>query len=72
MTHRMADSGSKKMAWLKSSLLLGASASMLTIMAPAALAQDSGEDVVVTTGIRQSLETALVENVRQTALLKSF
>ena len=70
MTHRMADSGSKKMAWLKSSLLLGASASMLTIMAPAALAQDSGEDVVVATGIRQSLENALIEKREADSLIE--
>ena len=70
MTHRAADSGSKKMAWLKGSLLLGASVSMLTIMAPAALAQDSGEDVVVTTGIRQSLETALVEKREADSLIE--
>ena len=70
MTHRMTDSGSKKMAWLKSSLLLGASASMLTIMAPAALAQDSGEDVVVATGIRQSLENALIEKREADSLIE--
>ena len=70
MTHRAADSGSKKMAWLKGSLLLGASVSMLTIMAPAALAQDSGEDVVIATGIRQTLENALGEKREADSLIE--
>ena len=59
MTHRTADSGKNKMAWLKGSLLLGASVSMLAT-APSAFAQDDG-DVVIATGIRQALESALIE-----------
>ena len=51
MTHRTAASGTNKMAWLKGSLLLGASVSMLAT-APSAFAQDG--DVVVATGIRVS------------------
>ena len=70
MTHRTTDSGLKRMAWLKGSLLLGASVSMLTIMAPAALAQDSGEDVVIATGIRQTLENALGEKREADSLIE--
>lgn len=63
-------SGIQKMAWLKASLLLGASASMLTI-APAAFAQDADEgDVVVATGIRASLENALVEKRNADSLVE--
>lgn len=61
MNNRTADSSTQKMTWLKASLLLGASASMLT-MAPSAFAQDSNEgDVVIASGIRQALQTALIE-----------
>ena len=71
MTHRTTDSGLKRMAWLKGSLLLGASVSMLTIMAPAALAQSSDEgDVVVATGIRQTLENALGEKREAESLIE--
>jgi len=52
MTDRPTDSGTPKMAWLKGSLLLGASLSMMT-MAPSAFAQDAQDgDVVIATGIR--------------------
>jgi len=44
---------------------------MLTIMAPAALAQSSDEgDVVVATGIRQSLENALIEKREADSLIE--
>ena len=70
MTHRTADSGLKKMTWLKGSLLLGASVSMLAT-APAAFAQDSGEgDVVVATGIRQALDSALIEKREADSLIE--
>jgi len=68
MTHRTADSGKNKMAWLKGSLLLGASVSMLA-MAPSAFAQDDG-DVVVATGIRASLENALIEKREADSLVE--
>lgn len=68
MTHRTADSGTNKMAWLKGSLLLGASVSMLAT-APAAFAQDDG-DVVVATGIRASLENALIEKREADSLVE--
>jgi len=70
MTHRTADSGKNKMAWLKGSLLLGASASMLT-MAPTAFAQDADEgDVVVATGIRQALQNAIDEKREADSLIE--
>ncbi|NNE59139.1 MAG: TonB-dependent receptor [Hellea sp.] len=48
-------------SWLKGSLLLGASLSMLATATPA-FAQDApGEDEIIVTGIRASLENALVE-----------
>ena len=68
MTHRTADSGKNKMAWLKGSLLLGASVSMLAT-APSAFAQDDG-DVVVATGIRASLENALIEKREADSLVE--
>ena len=54
--------------WVKTSLLLGAS---MTIMAaaPNAMAQDADGDEIIATGIRQSLESALVEK-RSAASLK--
>lgn len=71
MTHRSADSGTTKMAWLKGSLLLGASASMMLTMAPSAFAQDSDDgDVVIATGIRASLENALVEKREADSLVE--
>ena len=57
---------SSKSSWLKKSLLLTAGAATLAI-APQAYAQDASDEVIVT-GIRQSLETALVEK-RQAANL---
>jgi len=70
MTHRSADSGKQKMAWLKGSLLLGASAAMLAT-APSAFAQDSEDgDVVVATGIRQALESALIEKRNADSLIE--
>ena len=45
--------------WLKNSLLLSAGVSTLAL-APSAFAQDTGEDEVIATGIRQSLENALL------------
>ena len=70
MTHRTADSGTPKMAWLKGSLLLGASVSMLAT-APTAFAQDSSEgDVVIATGIRASLENALIEKREADSLVE--
>ena len=70
MTHRSADSGTHKMAWLKGSLLLSASVSMLAL-APTAFAQDSSEgDVVVATGIRQSLQNALIEKREADSLVE--
>lgn len=71
MTHRSADSGTQKMTWLKGSLLLGASASMMLTMAPSAFAQDSDEgDVVIATGIRQALQSALVEKRNADSLVE--
>lgn len=70
MTHRKAGSGIQKRAWLKGSLLLGASVSMLT-MAPSAFAQDSDEgDVVIATGIRQSIQNAQVEKREADSLIE--
>ena len=46
-------------SWLKASLMLTAGAATLA-MAPQALAQDAGDEVIVT-GIRQTLENALIE-----------
>ena len=61
MTHRSANRGTHNKTWLKGALLLGASVSMLATT-QTAFAQDSGDgDVVIATGIRQSLENALVE-----------
>ena len=71
MTHRSTDSGTSKMAWLKGSLLLGASASMMLTLAPSAFAQDAEEgDVVIATGIRQALETALIEKRNAESLVE--
>jgi TonB-dependent receptor len=70
MVKRTVDSGLNKMAMLKGSLLLGASVSMLSI-APAAFAQDSDEgDVVIATGIRQALESALIEQRNADSLIE--
>ena len=70
MTNRTAITGTQKMAWLKGSLLLGASVSMLT-MAPSAFAQDSDDgDVVIATGIRQSLQNALIEKREAASLVE--
>ena len=70
MTYRNKDTGTAKRAWLRGSLLLGASISMLAT-APAALAQSSGEgDVVIATGIRQSLENALIEKREADSLVE--
>lgn len=70
MTDRPTDSGTQKMAWLKGSLLLGASLSMMT-MAPSAFAQDAQDgDVVIATGIRQALETALIEKRSSDSLVE--
>lgn len=49
-----------KANWLRGSLLLGASVSMLAVSS-AAIAQDAESDEVIATGIRQSLENALIE-----------
>jgi len=46
--------------WVKTSLLLGASMTMMAT-APSAMAQDADGDEIIATGIRQSLESALVE-----------
>ncbi len=54
---------------LKSSLLLGAGFSAL-ILAPAAIAQDNDTDEVIATGIRQSLENALVEKRNANSLIE--
>ena len=70
MNNRNADSGNSKNTWLKSSLLLGASVSMLAL-APSAFAQDSGDgDVVIATGIRQSLANAIVEKREAASLIE--
>jgi len=55
--------------WVKTSLLLGAS---MTIMAaaPNAMAQDADGDEIIATGIRQSLESALVEKLQMTTVLR--
>ena len=54
--------------WVKTSLLLGASMTMMAT-APNAMAQDADGDEIIATGIRQSLESALVEK-RSAASLK--
>ena len=55
-------------SWLKASLMLTAGAATLA-MAPQALAQDAGDEVIVT-GIRQSLENALVEKRNADSLIE--
>ena len=55
-------------SWLKASLMLTAGAATLA-MAPQALAQDAGDEVIVT-GIRQSLENALIEKRNADSLVE--
>ena len=54
-------------SWLKGALLIGSSLSML-VTAPA-FAQSSGDEVIVT-GIRQSLENALIEKREADSLIE--
>lgn len=56
-------------SWIKSSLLLGASVSMLAVSS-AAIAQDAEPDEVIATGIRQSLENALIEKRNADSLVE--
>ena len=59
---------SSKSSWLKKSLLITAGAATLAI-APQAYAQDAGDEVIVT-GIRQALETALIEKRESDSLIE--
>lgn len=55
--------------WLKNSLLISAGFSTLAL-APSAFAQDSSDDEVIVTGIRQSLANALVEKRNADSLIE--
>lgn len=63
------DTHASRTTLLKTSLFLGASLSMMA-MSTAAFAQDNPEDEVIVTGIRASLENALIEKRNADSLIE--
>ena len=67
-TNPMRSTTTRSKAWLKSALLVSAGFSTLAF-AQTAVAQDAGDEVIVT-GIRQTLENALVEKREADSLVE--
>ena len=69
MTNTTKTSHISRKGMIKTSLLLGASLSMMAVSSTTAFAQDAEADEVISVGIRQSLENAINEK-REAASLK--